>query len=145
MCSFSFLFFFFKQKTAYEMRISDWSSDVCSSDLTRTATTSAAAVGARGCSGATSGASSASPAATPPQRTERAMPDTKPCGTTAMTDSSPRLLDADKVVDVIERLRAEHLDAIGRLYQKGLIQQSDDQRLLAGPTVLGGEIGRAPV
>src|SRR3546814_8718162 len=30
-----FLFFFFKQKTAYEMRISDWSSDVCSSDLRR--------------------------------------------------------------------------------------------------------------
>src|SRR3546814_1576535 len=39
MCHISFvnyflmLFFFFKQKTAYEMRISDWSSDVCSSDL----------------------------------------------------------------------------------------------------------------
>src|SRR3546814_3435765 len=33
-CSLLFvLFFFFKQKTAYEMRISDWSSDVCSSDL----------------------------------------------------------------------------------------------------------------
>src|SRR3546814_9934855 len=30
-------FFFFKQKTAYEMRISDWSSDVCSSDLLGTA------------------------------------------------------------------------------------------------------------
>src|SRR3546814_10202433 len=29
----SFCVFFFKQKTAYEMRISDWSSDVCSSDL----------------------------------------------------------------------------------------------------------------
>src|SRR3546814_1048455 len=29
------VFFFFKQKTAYEMRISDWSSDVCSSDLRR--------------------------------------------------------------------------------------------------------------
>src|SRR3546814_9852304 len=28
-----FRFFFFKQKTAYEMRISDWSSDVCSADL----------------------------------------------------------------------------------------------------------------
>src|SRR3546814_5347857 len=28
------VFFFFKQKTAYEMRTSDWSSDVCSSDLT---------------------------------------------------------------------------------------------------------------
>src|SRR3546814_17471035 len=32
MCFF-LLFFFFRQKTAYEMRISDWSSDVCSSDL----------------------------------------------------------------------------------------------------------------
>src|SRR3546814_1978670 len=31
------IFFFFKQKTAYEMRISDWSSDVCSSDLERVA------------------------------------------------------------------------------------------------------------
>src|SRR3546814_8342637 len=31
MCGLSF--FFFKKKTAYEMRISDWSSDVCSSDL----------------------------------------------------------------------------------------------------------------
>src|SRR3546814_1374437 len=30
---FGVLFFFFKQKTAYELRISDWSSDVCSSDL----------------------------------------------------------------------------------------------------------------
>src|SRR3546814_8408183 len=34
LCEFVFIvFFFFKQKTAYEMRISDWSSDVCSSDL----------------------------------------------------------------------------------------------------------------
>src|SRR3546814_5284610 len=32
-CVVIFCFFFFKQKTAYEMRISDWSSDVCSSDL----------------------------------------------------------------------------------------------------------------
>src|SRR3546814_9213575 len=32
-CGFLCAFFFFKQKTAYEMRISDWSSDVCSSDL----------------------------------------------------------------------------------------------------------------
>src|SRR3546814_1900110 len=30
-----FCIFFFKQKTAYELRISDWSSDVCSSDLAR--------------------------------------------------------------------------------------------------------------
>src|SRR3546814_9242677 len=34
--SYSVCFFFFKQKTAYEMRISDWSSDVCSSDLLKT-------------------------------------------------------------------------------------------------------------
>src|SRR3546814_9108084 len=33
--SVSIVFLFFKQKTAYEMRISDWSSDVCSSDLRR--------------------------------------------------------------------------------------------------------------
>src|SRR3546814_1346496 len=32
----TFIIFFFKQKTAYEMRISDWSSDVCSSDLLAT-------------------------------------------------------------------------------------------------------------
>src|SRR3546814_7187223 len=32
-CIVGVFFFFFKQKTAYEMRISDWSSDVCSSDL----------------------------------------------------------------------------------------------------------------
>src|SRR3546814_8060263 len=36
-CIFYYVYvvFFFKQKTAYEMRISDWSSDVCSSDLPR--------------------------------------------------------------------------------------------------------------
>src|SRR3546814_4471977 len=38
-------FFFFKQKTAYEMRISDWSSDVCSSDLALEGPQAAGAVG----------------------------------------------------------------------------------------------------
>src|SRR3546814_5473774 len=33
LCGFMCIFFFVEQKTAYEMRISDWSSDVCSSDL----------------------------------------------------------------------------------------------------------------
>src|SRR3546814_4747828 len=33
LCFFFVVFFFFKHKTAYEMSISDWSSDVCSSDL----------------------------------------------------------------------------------------------------------------
>src|SRR3546814_13942190 len=45
---FVFCCFFFKQKTAYEMRISDWSSDVCSSDLRkRTPTIARAAAKAR--------------------------------------------------------------------------------------------------
>src|SRR3546814_15855092 len=35
MIIFSCFFFFFKQKSAYDMRISDWSSDVCSSDLSK--------------------------------------------------------------------------------------------------------------
>src|SRR3546814_2016154 len=39
MCVCVYSFFFFKQKTAYEMRISDWSSDVCSSDLQSSAGT----------------------------------------------------------------------------------------------------------
>src|SRR3546814_1299110 len=38
------MFFFFKQKTAYEMRISDWSSDVCSSDLHSLKARAAAAI-----------------------------------------------------------------------------------------------------
>src|SRR3546814_10631079 len=37
ICKIHVVFFLFKQKTAYEMRISDWSSDVCSSDLNDTA------------------------------------------------------------------------------------------------------------
>src|SRR3546814_18615810 len=40
LCIFNHIFFF-KQKTAYELRISDWSSDVCSSDLSSTWVTSA--------------------------------------------------------------------------------------------------------
>src|SRR3546814_5756131 len=40
------VFFFFKQKTAYEMRISDWSSDVCSSDLRRQGVESGGVTGA---------------------------------------------------------------------------------------------------
>src|SRR3546814_1635219 len=42
MCRHTLFFFFFKQKTADEMRISDWSSDVCSSDLSPAGTDSRA-------------------------------------------------------------------------------------------------------
>src|SRR3546814_18947059 len=47
-----FVFFFFKQKTAYEMRISDWSSDVCSSDLPYAPRTAASFYPTHGKSGA---------------------------------------------------------------------------------------------
>src|SRR3546814_4029664 len=42
------MFFFFKQKTAYEMRISDWSSDVCPSDLPEVGRVGFAVVGPAG-------------------------------------------------------------------------------------------------
>src|SRR3546814_7567987 len=42
-------FFFFKQKPAYELRISDWSSDVCSSDLGAAGPTRARETGLQGC------------------------------------------------------------------------------------------------
>src|SRR3546814_16862838 len=48
--------FFFKQKTAYEMRISDWSSDVCSSDLSLPRAPVAGAAGAAAGAGAETGA-----------------------------------------------------------------------------------------
>src|SRR3546814_5470142 len=42
LCVIYHVIFFFKQKTAYEMRISDWSSDVCSSDLLKALRTNTA-------------------------------------------------------------------------------------------------------
>src|SRR3546814_2069463 len=48
----SVFFFFFKQKTAYEMRISDWSSDVCSSDLSGSHERNPSARDVGGCEGA---------------------------------------------------------------------------------------------
>src|SRR3546814_17946540 len=56
---FLFVFFFFKQKTAYEMRISDWSSDVCSSDLGAGAAEAIAAAEAAAISAAEAAASAA--------------------------------------------------------------------------------------
>src|SRR3546814_5620403 len=43
------IFFFFKHKTAYDMRISDWSSDLCSSDLHRPTHPSACSLLAKSC------------------------------------------------------------------------------------------------
>src|SRR3546814_5726093 len=51
-----FGFFFFKQKTAYEMRISDWSSDVCSSDLMPGPSASSTTTSTRRWSGSRAGA-----------------------------------------------------------------------------------------
>src|SRR3546814_7100608 len=56
-----FFVFFFKQKTAYELRISDWSSDLCSADLGRR-TTPASRAGRARSTGTPSDAGSAVPA-----------------------------------------------------------------------------------
>src|SRR3546814_10394367 len=53
---FVIFFFFFKQKTAYEMRISEWSSDVCSSDLRASNPQEAYGLGPRGRRAAVEGA-----------------------------------------------------------------------------------------
>src|SRR3546814_15840728 len=66
-----FFCFFFKQKTAYELRISDWSSDVCSSDLTTTGSSPPGATGCRPCSSPTASASSARWSSTRPPRATR--------------------------------------------------------------------------
>src|SRR3546814_8949728 len=63
------MLFFFKQKTAYEMRISDWSSDVCSADLSGAATSPAAAAGNSRRTNSSPLAATASPARKPPART----------------------------------------------------------------------------
>src|SRR3546814_3093441 len=72
-------FFFFKQKTAYEMRISDWSSDVCSSDLSwrgpRSAGGAAASIGPTSC-GATHPTTSPRSAAAKARATSSAPPST---------------------------------------------------------------------
>src|SRR3546814_3381926 len=65
LCVFFFVFFF-KQKTAYEMRISDWSSDVCSSDLTTFRCSRCATAATR-----TGGCRASSTAATPTERPTR--------------------------------------------------------------------------
>src|SRR3546814_16850998 len=64
------LFFFFKQKTAYEMRISDWSSDVCSSDLGIPQAARYSPCSLR-TSSATVGMSSIRPTPCPPPQTSR--------------------------------------------------------------------------
>src|SRR3546814_7171775 len=61
------MFFFFKQKTAYEMRISDWSSDVCSSDLSGRSPAETAAKNASTSASASFAAISSSPAGALPR------------------------------------------------------------------------------
>src|SRR3546814_19543295 len=67
-----FYFFFFKQKTAYEVRISDWSSDVCSSDLAAPAPPGRRA-----------------PAIPPDQRQRHGVPDAAPVRCPAWSSGRP--------------------------------------------------------
>src|SRR3546814_1453293 len=92
--SFVVVFFFFKQKTAYEMRISDWSSDVCSSDLRR----GVRARAARRCDPRARGyraqARPADPGRDPDQRGRRSARGT---GAAAFTDGGGIQLAQDRV------------------------------------------------
>src|SRR3546814_10818400 len=89
-------FCFFKQKTAYEMRISDWSSDVCSSDLLaprigRAAPRHGAALHHSRRDGATSAPTVSGAAGQPSARSRRATPTRS---LTASTDLSNSALSA---------------------------------------------------
>src|SRR3546814_14658446 len=78
-------FFFFKQKTAYELRISDWSSDVCSSDLPVPRTPSPTSP--RRCARTASPPSSCSTAGSSPRSEERRVG--KECVSTCRSRWSP--------------------------------------------------------
>src|SRR3546814_10519313 len=92
-------FFFFNQKTAYELRISDWSSDVCSSDL-RLADALAATVKAQG----------------------------KLAQARSRLEAAARRTDTRGWV-VARRERTRHLIELGGLVQKaGLVELADDDR-----------------
>src|SRR3546814_5739532 len=106
-------FFFFKQKTAYEWRISDWSSDVCSSDL-----------GARGArpsfkdAGARLGDALAA----------TAKAETKLAQARHRVEAAKRRTDTRGWV-VQRRERTRHLIELGGLVQKaGLVELTDDDR-----------------
>src|SRR3546814_1258146 len=73
-----FYFFFFKQKTAYEMRISDWSSDVCSSDLRAAGQPGAATPGPGGAARPGYRLAGAAPAAAPARLAGRALRSLQP-------------------------------------------------------------------
>src|SRR3546814_13106550 len=90
-----FCFFFFKQKTAYEMRISDWSSDVCSSDLDDTLEPTASitwdwVARSAGCACQVRGASPAGNPALPDASTMIMMPPINPAAKMAEANGSRR-------------------------------------------------------
>src|SRR3546814_10447313 len=115
------IFFFFKQKTAYEMRISDWSSDVCSSDLSN-----ALGVARRGAGG-------------------------KPCLCAALSRFSAflagaEIVDAGPAARVLaggENLRFLHL--LGPRGRQAVDEQQPARRLEIGQPFVAPEIGRAHV
>src|SRR3546814_6536860 len=81
--------FFFKQKTAYEMRISDWSSDVCSSDLAADSASSASTCSAS-CFGVASVLSSSIASTGPTHAGQPALQSQAATSSRARCTSSPR-------------------------------------------------------
>src|SRR3546814_18011624 len=91
--------FFFKQKTAYEMRISDWSSDVCSSDLSDSTTTTSPP------------ATPASPRPVSSGSSRTSAPPTAPTSARHGSASPPRSLSGPGP-DRAERPRAEEVTVV---------------------------------
>src|SRR3546814_936972 len=101
-------FFFFKQKTAYEMRISDWSSDVCSSDLLRKRLNEVAAIDFFGAHGR----QAAQAAITEADRRSHQHPDVSGPG-------APELTPAELKRRVWVTRRHVHVDRIASAWQIG--------------------------
>src|SRR3546814_5196988 len=105
-------FFFFKQKTAYEMRISDWSSDVCSSDLDEIGLTKRNSDG------------------------YRLLPDGRPLEIIVETAG-----ENDEEVDVLELIRDSWRQIGVKLFTKPLQREMLRNRIFSGETVMAISFG----
>src|SRR3546814_3911618 len=105
-------FFFFKQKTAYEMRISDWSSDVCSSDLDEIGLTKRNSDG------------------------YRLLPDGRPLEIIVETAG-----ENDEEVDVLELIRDSWRQIGVKLFTKPLQREMLRNRIFSGETVMAISLG----
>src|SRR3546814_19307112 len=112
-----FVFFFFKQKTAYEMRISDWSSDVCSSDLGSAQRFELSSPWRRRASSPSSQPSPSRERSAASRRSGRGVSTDIIVGAGPRAPASNSIVGAERVAQPVERRRgriAAGIDTIGR-------------------------------